>query len=354
MAQEQPNLYEVTVVRGLEAVASQELRQKLGKRMRLFQPVEAEDGSGALQFSYRGHPRELLRLTTVSNVFLLSAHDIPRPKALCDQQHFSQLVQHVNSALRLFPHGTPQNFGISAAGADSAVMQRLCRMLQQALGIPNVTDEIDLLLRIRPSRLREKGWEVLIRLTPRPLSVRSWRVADMKGALLAPVASCMARLTHPKSSDSFLNLACGSGTLLIERLIDAPARRAIGCDISIDALADSRENLAASQLQHVVELHTWDARSLNLPDGSIDAICADLPYGITVGSHEENVALYPALLREAARVAKPRSRFVLITQEARLMQGVAQRSAEWQLVDEIKISLRGLHPRIFVLERMAR
>lgn len=353
MSQDQPTLYEVTVVRGLESMAYPELRQKLGKHLRLVRRVEEEAGSGALQVQFRGNPMRLLQLNTISNSFAVCEYDIPRPKALCDQQNFADLAQRIESVVNLYPRRTFRNFGISAAGADSAVMQRLVQMLRKELGIPFVEDEIDLLLRIRPSRLRQSGWEVLVRMSPRPLSVRAWRVADMPGALLAPVAACMVRMTRPRPSDSFLNVACGSGTLLIERLIDGQARRVIGCDISADALAKARENLTAAQLQHFVELHDWDARGLNLPDASIDAICADLPYGIAVGSHVDNVALYPAILAEVARVAKPGARLALISQETTLMEEIVSASTAWRPIDEIKLSLRGLHPRIFLLERSA-
>ena len=353
MTTTQPQPYEVTVVRGLEQVAYQELRQKLGKHVRLSRPIEGEIGSGALQFTFRGNPARLLQLNTISNAFVVCEYDIPRPKALCDQQNFADLVQKIQTILNLYPRRTFRNFGISAAGDDSAVMQRLADMLRKKLSIPHAPDEIDLLLRIRPSRLRESGWEVLIRMSPRPLSVRAWRVADMEGALPAPVASCMVRMTLPQPSDRFLNIACGSGTLLIERLIDNRATRVIGCDISTDALAYARENLTAAQLQHFVELQDWDARALNLPDASIDAICADLPYGIAGGSHKDDVTLYPAILDEAGRVAKPGARFVLITQEEKLMGEIVGRSTAWRQIDEIKLSLRGLHPRIFVLERSA-
>ncbi|MEZ4618371.1 MAG: methyltransferase domain-containing protein [Caldilineaceae bacterium] len=142
---------------------------------------------------------------------------------------------------------------------------------------------------------------MLIRLSPRPLSVRAWRVADMKGALNAAVAHAMVHLTKPQAADNFLNLTCGSGTLLVERLLAAPARRLIGCDIDATALQYAQANLKAAQLQDRVELYDWDARSLNLPDRSVDAICADLPFGIAVGAHAQNVAHYPAILAEAAR-----------------------------------------------------
>ncbi|MEM7530995.1 MAG: methyltransferase domain-containing protein [Chloroflexota bacterium] len=352
-------IYEVTVAYGLEKVAAQEVRSRLGKQLRFNRHPDEEAGSGALQFRLPGDPnrtsQRLLSLNTIQNVFLVCQFGVTRPNALLDGRNLAIIEQHIKTAMRLSPRGRYTTFGISAAGSESNVMQRLRNQLGQQLGLCYEADDVDLALRIRPIRLPHKametGWEVLIRLTPRPLSARAWRVSDMKGALNAPVAHCMVRLTRPQPKDKFLNLACGSGTLLIERVIATHANRVIGCDINPDALEHARQNLAASQLSNIIELHNWDARSLNLPDASIDALCSDLPFGIAIGSHEDNVSLYPDLLTEAARVAKPNARFVLITQEINLIQEAIENSEAWKLMEELKVNLRGLNPRIFVLER---
>lgn len=345
--------YEVEVAPGLEQVAYQELRQQLGTQLRLLQPLEAQINSGVIAFAYRGDMRRLTQLNTVFNVYWVLRYDVARPKTLLAQQHFDSLLRNIRQVVRLLPQARYHNFGISAAGADSVVFQQMQERLAQALQMPFSPVDVDLLLRVRPARLHPGGWEVLLRLTPRPLSVRAWRVADMKGALNAAVAHCMALLTQPKPTDKFLNLTCGSGTLLIERLMAAPARRVIGCDIDAEALQYAQANLAASQLQGVVELHAWDARTTNLPDASMDAICADLPFGLAVGAHVDNIELYPALLSEAARVAKPRSRFVLMTQEVTLIETLLSQSSTWKVLDNIKVTLRGLHPRIYLLQRNA-
>src|SRR5947208_2669780 len=78
---------------------------------------------------------------------------------------------------------------------------------------------------------------------------------------------------------------------------------------------------------------------------------ADLPFGHLVGSHEENVALYPAILREAARVARREAPFVLITHEVRLTEALLAASPEWATDAMLRVTLGGLHPRIFVLRR---
>jgi tRNA (guanine6-N2)-methyltransferase len=158
-------------------------------------------------------------------------------------------------------------------------------------------------------------------------------------------------LTNPTPRDVFLNPACGSGALLIERLRCAPAQQTIGCDISPEALVCARANIKASGHSRQIELQAWDARALPLPSRSIDAICSDLPFGNLVGSHEANVALYPSILQEAARVAKPGARFVIISHEVRLMEKVLGRSTGWVAENVLPITLGGLHPRVFVLRK---
>ncbi|MEZ4863817.1 MAG: methyltransferase domain-containing protein [Caldilineaceae bacterium] len=347
----QPLRYEAEIAAGLEPVAYQELRQHLGAGLQLLSPLASQVHSGVLRFQYSGDVRRLLQLQTVLNLYWLGSYAIPRPKTLLAQEHFTRLVGEVQQVLALTTAGRYYTFTINAAGANSPVFQQLRERLAAALQLADAPDDADLLLRIRPARLNPTGWEVLIRLTPRPLSVRPWRVADMKGALNAAVAHALVLLTQPQPQDKFLNLACGSGTLLIERLMAAPARRVIGCDSSAEALACARANLAAGHWQDAVELYEWDARTLNLPDASMDALCADLPFGIAVGDHVENITLYPELLREAARVAKAKARFVLMTQEVTLMEDLLSECPEWKLLEEIKLTLRGLHPRLYVLQR---
>lgn len=349
-------IYEVDVPAGLEVVAHQELRQALGKLFRLTQPLETQVGSGALTFYCQdAAERELatiLRLRTVLNAYRVLTFPVPRPKALLAHAHFGVLVGAIQQLRAQLPPGYYQNFGFSAAGADSTVFQQLVTQLTEALKLPFAPENIDLLLRIRPAR-SQTGWEVMVRLSPRPLSVRAWRVVDLKGALNAAVAQAMVRLSNPQATDKFLNLACGSGTLLIERLLAVPARRMIGCDIDPEALQAAQANLRAARLQSAVELYDWDARALNLPDASIDAICADLPFGIAVGTHDQNVDQYGQILQEAARVAKPKSHFVVMTQEMTLMEQLLQSATTWRVLEMIKVDLRGLQPRIFVLQRTA-
>ena len=337
------------MVEGLEAIARDEIQARLRSLARFRKPASSR--AGVLAFDYIGELSRVLHLKTVASVFLVRHFAVPRPRALLGDEHFRALLAQIATVRRLVPVERYQTLAVSAAGADSPVMTRLIEELARQTGLAVASDEGDLLVRLRRAHYQEVGWDVLVRLTPRPLATRAWRVCNYEGALNATVAHAMALLSRPRRDDAFLNLACGSGTLLIERLACGPARQALGCDVSAEALACARANIAASGNERRIEVHDWDARSLPLADQSIDALCADLPFGHLVGSHDENVRSYPLFLKEAGRVAKPGARFVLITHEVRLMEAILSESTDWDIEQVLTVWLGGLHPRIFVLRR---
>ena len=308
-------------------------------------------GPGEVRFSPTGDPRRALHLRAAQAVYSCATFEVPRPKALLGDAHFRRLGAQIDAALREWPAGTFNTIHIAAAGAESAVMRRLLSALAERTGLAPDETEGDLLLRLRPNRTG--GWESLVRLTPRPLATRSWRVQNFPGALNAAVASAMTRLLQPTARDVFVNLCCGSGSLLIERAANGPAARLIGLDIAPEALAFCQSNLnaAGSGLAARVALIRADARAAPLPTGGVTALCADLPFGQQVGSHAANLALYPAVLVEAARIAAPGARLCVISHEARLMSESLARSPAWEMVEERRISLNGIFPRIYLLRR---
>jgi tRNA (guanine6-N2)-methyltransferase len=340
---------EADVLEGLEPIAQAELSQRFGRRVRL-------DGStrpGALRFGYIGGLAELLGLRSVVALYLVQHFAIPRPKALLGNQQFGELSAAISYAIELAPPGAYAALRLSAAGEDSAVLTRLKSELAQRFGLAVAADEGDLLIRLRRARHAE-GWETLVRLTPRPLATRAWRVCNLPGALNASLAYAMIALTEPAADDLVLNLACGSGTLLIERLLAGRARQALGCDTDTAALACARENLRAAGLERAARLESWDAGNTPLPDSSVSMICADLPFGQLVGSHRENQEFYPRVFAEAARVARPGARMALLTHEVRLLERVAERFApQWRLQQVVRVRSGGMTPAVTLFRRTA-
>lgn len=345
-----PVLCEADFLDGLEPFVRDEIQRHYGSRITWHTAPRPD----AVAFSYTGALGALLDLRSVVAVSLVRSFAVPRPKALLGHEYFTALLAMIAEAHGLWPAGRFATLRIGAAGEDSPVMQRLAAELAQHTGLRVANDEADLLLRLRPA---PEGWQALVRLSPRPLATRPWRVCNMPGALNAALAHVVMRLTEPQPNDRILNMACGSGTLLIERLALGPASRVIGCDTVPAALACAAQNIEAARghelaVKQVVQLERWDATATPLPVASIDVICADLPFGQLIGTHRENETLYPRIFAEATRLAAPNARLAFVSHELRLLeQAAAEFAADWQPEQAVRVRSGGMMPGVYVWRR---
>lgn len=341
-------VYVVEVVHGLEELAARELARLGSGRVRI--QLQGGQNLGEFTCEVKGKPAPLLGLRLVQAVYLLEGYAVPRPKALLGDQHFRRLVAQVKTVLALWPAGTFQTLYLSAAGSESSVMNRLKQELAEQTGLDVASHEGDLLLRLRPAGTGN-GWEALVRLSPRPLATRAWRVCNFEGALNATVAYAMCQMAGVGPEDLVANLACGSGSLLLECLSGVKPRGVYGIDLDAQALACTQANLAAARLSRHVQLLQADVGAIPLPERAFSVLLADLPFGNLVGSHLENLDLYPAVLAEAARIAQPGARFALITHEVRLTEALIEAAKTWELVRVMRVAFGGLNPRIYLLQR---
>lgn len=334
--------YEIETTEGLEFITQQELSPLI--KNNIVRDIQVRNGAITCISS---DPQKLCTLKTAIAVYMLDSYDVPRPKALLGHQHFTRLCNTIQF-VRQNIQSPCTTFYLSAAGSDSSVMERLKAEIALVTGLSDA-EQGDILLRIRRTKT---GWDVLTRLTNRPLATRSWRICNMEGAMNAPVAHAMILLSRPQPEDIFLNIACGSGTLLIERLIHGHAKQVMGCDINDDALQCASDNITKAGYNHHIQLINADGGQLPLADERVAVICADLPFGQLVGSHRENVALYPRILTEIERVLRPTGRAILITHEIRLMNTLIPSLTHLKLDNQYQIVQRGLHPCIYVFRKL--
>ena len=339
---------ECDVLPGMEAILARELRRCLRGRVGHL----ADTGRASLRFGYQGPLSDLLGLRTAHAAYLALAFSGRRPTALLGHQNLRALLERIQVIRGLHPPGTVCTFRFGAAGRDTSTFRRLAAEVEAQSGLRHDPDDGELLIRIRPSGRPDDGWEALLRLSPRPLSTRTWRVANYPGALNATIAAAMIDLTQPRPDDHFINLMCGSGTLLVERLLLCRTAEALGVDISGEALAAARANLAAAGLGRGARLMESDAILTGLDMARYTVLCADLPYGNLVGSHRENSALYPLLLEEAARMAAPDARFAVITHEIRLFDATLEDAKHiWQAERTFRVFQGGQRPQVYLLRR---
>jgi tRNA (guanine6-N2)-methyltransferase len=339
---------ELLFLPGLAEVVEAEVGERLGPGVRL-RPVPGRSDSFLLDL--RGPWDQLLGLRTIVAAFAVLTFGVPRPRSLTSGEYLPEIVRAVRAVRELGPVPPPAGFRFDAAGPGSAGFRRLAEELARATGLPYDQDDGDLVLRFRRAAERPGGWDVLVRLSTRPLSDRPWRVRHFPGAANATVAAAMARLTRPRPGDRVANLLCGSGPLRGERLRAGPARLAVGVDRDRAVLEDCRQNLAAAGLEDRALLVAGDvAGDAWLAHGPYDVLLADPPWGTLVGDHAANQALYATLLERAHRAAAPGARLAVLTHEIRLMERCLDRARGlWEPEGVTRVYQKGHHPRIYLL-----
>lgn len=286
--------------------------------------------------------RVALGWRTVVAAYESIVFDVGRPRTLLSPEHVARLASHVAALPSRFA-----SFRVSAAGSDSDELLRWRAAIGEATGLVDEPGDGELLIRLR--KATGGGWEVLLRLTPRPLSARAWRTERYEGGLNATIAAAVVQATDPSPEDRFLDMMCGSGTLLIERLsVGAPAR-CVGYDISPDAIAITNTHLRNAAIRGArTELVNADVR---FAEGVFDKIVVNLPWGTSVGSHEENPSLYRDVLAAAARIAATGAVFCVLTHEIKVFESVLPAQSEWSLTDQHRFFQKGHWPRLYVLHR---
>ena len=346
-------MYEVEFAHGLERFVSAEIARVLGGRRFALAPGGAD---GRMSLDFAGGAERLNGLGCATAVHAVERFAAPRPRALLGHQNLNRLLDAAKRVISLHPGGAFRTMRVSAAGRDSAAIRRLRRELADALGLEDAggaAAHLNIALRRSADGV---GWDALIRLTPTPLSARDWRVCNRADALNAAVARAMASLSGRRGSARFVNLCCGSGTLMIERAKLGRAERIVGVDADANALACARRNIAAAGVGGEMDVVQGDARNAPLPSASFDFAAADLPFGMVDGGASDLSALYAGVLREAARLVARDGAFAAITTRRRLFGEALEANAEnWRLSAEFPLRLphkRGyIAPSVYLLRR---
>jgi SAM-dependent methyltransferase len=143
-----------------------------------------------------------------------------------------------------------------------------------------------------------------LRLSDARMRQHEGREIERPGSLRPTVAALMVGLAG-EPRDVLLDPCCGAGTILSEALA-AGWRDVQGSDIEATAVEIARRNVPRAG---VLE---GDARSIDLPDDSVDAIVSNLPFGQQYEVQGSMRTWMSAVLGEMTRVTAPGGRVVLL------------------------------------------
>ena len=335
----------------------------------------------------------LLSLKSVMNVFLVQRGEKLHPLHI--NNHKSILGDMIETVLRLEKEKYAPNkksafktFKLRCAGSDSPEAQAIQKYISETFKLQavqtantvssvinteagNLSLGVDLDMYIhRPDAL----WEVGVRLTPRPLSVRDYKIEHIKGGINPTVAYAMNVMaflqsqshsqTHSQSDFSYLNICSGSATLLIEARLQSTTTDAsmnghfLGFDIDKKTNSQAIRNIQNAGLIRDIQIKTADL--LDKPDfgdecAQFDVITSDLPFGMQIGKDEDLDKLYKTFVEYTTEKLKKDGVLVVYTTEIETF-GKALRGSAFTIDKTISLKLTTsvgsiIQPKIFVCSK---
>lgn len=241
-----------------------------------------------------------------------------------------------------------ETFKIICAGSDSLIIQSISDYIQSTYGLTE-SEDADMKIHI----IKNGGiWEVGAQISPKPLSVRSYKVRDMEGAMNPTIAYAVNSLCGLESVESYLNIFSGSATLLIEAgQCYKNIKQLIGFDNNKEALSLSIKNIKEAGLIKVIKVKEADI--FDKPSfGMFDAITADLPFGMLVSKFENLETLYQSFIEYSRKTLKDEGVLVVYTVKSDMLKKIIKQS-EFKIINSLKLELitstkAFIYPSIFV------
>lgn len=328
----------LSYVTGLKLVVLNELKEK-------GFAVIGEDGDSIyIQFAEDNIQRVKV-LKSVTRAYLVIRSDSYHPAYISN--HKSILGNLIDIVIN---HDSFKTFKISCAGSNSSEVRSIAKYIQDTYRVKE-NEEADLKIHIVKS---EDVWEVGIQITPRPLSVRDYKVANMSGSMDSTVAYAVNSFCNLDSARSYLNVFSGSATLLIEAAQCYPnLGRLIGFDNNKKHLSLSVKNIKEAGLIKRVEVKEADI--FNNPDlGKFDVIVSDLPFGMSISKGEDLEKLYNAFVKYCVGTLSTGGRLVVYTSEYEIIEPILLAS-RFKVIQSLQLKFitnadAFLRPKIIVCE----
>lgn len=241
-----------------------------------------------------------------------------------------------------------KTFKIACAGSDSTEVRSIAEYIGKTYGLIE-KEEADAKIHI----IKTNGmWEIGIQVTPRPLSMRDYRVRNMSGAMDPTIAYAVNSFCDLDKAGSYLNIFSGSATLLVEAGQCYPnLKKLIGFDNNKRHISLAVQNIKKAGLIQKIELKEKDI--FDKPDmGKFDAITSDLPFGMSVSKNEDLEKLYRCFIKYCEQSLSHTGTLAIYTSKHKILEEVI-RGSQFKILKTVELKFLTavdayLRPRIFV------
>lgn len=180
---------------------------------------------------------------------------------------------------------------------------------------------------------------------------RLWRKEYVPAGIDPSLAYIMCQIANMDENTILWDPFCGSGTIPITALLYFNIKKVICSDISGTAIEKCKKNLDASNIsQDKCMIFRSSIKDIKLNKQNIDRIITNLPFGIRVGTHEDNIKIYKELEERARNLLRTKGEIILLTQEKKLIRDTFKKDS-WRVESLARINEGGLLPEIFRIRK---
>lgn len=339
----------LTCLKGLNSLAEAEIKEKLKDC------VIRRQKPGFIFLDYNGHPRRLLDLRSIEDIFyvLIDETGFTRSRStlntLEEKIKYASFERGLDYHAQLYSRPKRMTFQVFAHLYGRFNFRRidLDKVVSRTIALKfnkwkathgEARVEFDV-------RLFKSGELILsLRLSNKFFSNRKYKKIELPGALKPAAAYALVCLSSPRPEDVFVDPFCGTGTILMERSLTAPAQKIIGYDRDANVVEIAQANCAERKN---IELAVGEAQNLPLPDKSVDVIATNPPFGKTFA---KKANLFRDFLAEAGRVLKKDGRLIVLNGDrSGFESALRQASGTFEIKQKKDINLLGEPARIWVL-----
>lgn len=337
-----PFLIKLTFISGLKEVVENEIKQ--------FSKTKIIKTAGSFLYIETTHDdfKNILSLKSITSAHIVKQDTRYNPKYI--NKHKSLLGELIELVLKEDSKKF-KTFRLRCAGSQSDEITEIKDYIKDTYRLKEADDSD---LEIYINKL-EVLWEISVRLSPRPLSVRDYREKNIKGGLNPTVAFAMNSFCDLKNIKSYLNIFSGSGTLLIEAATVNPNIKLIGMDIDKKTNSLAIQNIKKAGFIKNIQIKTGDI--LDNPDlGKFDAITANLPFGMQVSKGEDLNKLYQTFVDYSEKILNPGGNLVVYTTESTILENILNKS-NFKTLNSLDLTIATsvnsyIYPKIFVCEML--
>lgn len=185
----------------------------------------------------------------------------------------------------------------------------------------------------------------------RNLFRRSWRNKTMPASLNPALAYILCKLANITENDILYDPFCGAGTIAVTAAKYFKPKKVLASDLSGKAVDFTIQNFKSAGIhKNKFSVFRSNISQVKLQSESIDKVITNLPFGVRVGTHNENIKIYKTLAAKAKSFLRNEGVCVLVTQEKNLIIDCFL-NQNFKKVAEFDIKQGGLTPGVYVFKK---